>query len=39
VQGTGFILYGGITSDIFQYPQPNAHNLYMNILHYAAGLP
>ncbi len=39
VQGTGFILYGGITSDIYQNPQPNAHNLYMNILHYAAGLP
>jgi hypothetical protein len=37
VQGTGFILYGGITSDYYHSPSPNAHNLYMNILHYASG--
>jgi hypothetical protein len=36
--GTGFILYGGMTADQFQNPQPNAHNLYMNILYYAAGM-
>ena len=37
VQCTGFILYGGITSDYYHSPSPNAHNLYMNILHYASG--
>jgi hypothetical protein len=37
--GTGFILYGGLSSEKWQYPQPNAHNLYMNVLYYAAGLP
>jgi hypothetical protein len=36
--GTGFILYGGMTNDRFQDPSPNAHNLFMNVLYYAAGM-
>jgi len=36
VQGSGFIVYGGITSDYFHDPQPNAHNLFKNILAFAS---
>jgi len=38
VQGSGLVVYGGITSDVFHTPSPNAHNLYKNTLYYTAGL-
>ncbi len=34
--GSGCVLLGGMTTDNFHYPQPDAHNLRANILSYTA---
>lgn len=34
--GTGLMVFGGMTTDNFQLPQPAAHNLLENIIYYTA---
>lgn len=36
--GAGIALFGGMTTDNFQFPQPDAHNLRINIISYAANV-
>jgi hypothetical protein len=37
--GAGRALFGGMTTDNYHDPQPEAHTLRINILRYAAGVP
>ena len=34
--GSGFVMFGGMTTDNYQFPQPESHNLRANILSFAA---
>lgn len=35
--GSGWVLFGGLTTDNFHQPQPEAHNLRANMIAYTAG--
>jgi hypothetical protein len=37
VQGSGFVGFGGMTTDNFHSPKPQAHNLVENIIAYVSG--
>jgi hypothetical protein len=34
--GSGFVMFGTMTADIFQAPYPSTHNLRVNVLYYTA---